>query len=316
MSKQMAEPCTGRAADKEADGLFAGDGDMARRMRQFDWGSTSIGPPSRWPQSLKTAVRIMLTSRQPIWIGWGKELINLYNDPYKSIIGGKDAWALGRPTSQVWREIWDAIGPMLAKAMTENEGTYVEEQLLIMERHGYREETYYTFSYSPIPGDDGVAAGIICANTDDTQRVIGERQLSLLRELATKTAEARTCQQACSQIIEALSSNPRDLPFALIYLAEAGSETLSLVGAAGGAGEHGIGEPSLWLLADVLREQQPRLLSDLVARLGNRLPTGAWHQPPQQAVALPIAASGETGRAGVPIVGVNPFRVFDESYRG
>ncbi len=316
MSEEMGKPCARPRAASEADRLFAGDSDMARRMRQFDWSATSIGPSSRWPQSLRTAVRIMLTSRQPIWIGWGKELIYFYNDPYKSIIGGKDAWALGRPTSQVWREIWDDIGPMLAKAMTGDEGTYVEEQLLIMERHGYREETYYTFSYSPIPDDEGIAAGIICANTDDTQRVIGDRQLSLLRELATKTAEARTWQQACAQSIKALSSNPRDLPFALIYLAEPGGGAMSLVGAAGLAANPAIGEASLWPLAEVLGEQQPRLLSDLASRVGTNLPTGVWHQPPRQAVALPIAASGDTGRPGVMIVGLNPFRVFDEGYRG
>src|ERR1700686_5419625 len=130
------------------------------------------------------AVRIMLTSLQPIWIGWGSELIYLYNDPYKSIIGGKHPGALGRPVFDVWREIWDDIGPLLATAMKGDEGIYVEEQLLIMERNGYAEETYYTFSYSPIPDDDGSAGGIICANTDDTQRVIGERQLALMRELA------------------------------------------------------------------------------------------------------------------------------------
>jgi len=306
----------------EADRLFAGDSDMARRMRQFDWSATSIGPSHAWPQSLRTAVRIMLTSRQPIWIGWGKDLIYFYNDPYKSIIGGKDAWALGRPTSQVWRELWDEIGPMLAKAMTGDVGTYVEEQLLIMERHGYREETYYTFSYSPIPDDDGNAAGIICANTDDTQRVIGERQLSLLRDLATKTAEARTWQQVCRQAVKALAANARDLPFALIYLTEPGAGgAMSLVGAAGIAEDHAIArgaaaQPTLWRLAEVLGTQEPRLISDLAAKAGAGLPSGAWHHPPTAAVALPIVASGDTGRAGVLIVGLNPFRVFDESYRG
>jgi hypothetical protein len=215
MTEELGGPRSQAAL--EADRLFAGDSDMTRRMRQFDWGATSIGPSHNWPQSLRTAVRIMLTSRQPIWIGWGKDLIYFYNDPYKSTIGGKDAWALGRPASQVWRELWDDIGPMLAKAMTGDEGTYVEEQLLIMERHGYREETYYTFSYSPIPDDVGNAAGIICANTDDTQRVIGERQFSLLRELATKTAEARTWQQASAQAVKAPLQSARpalraDLP--------------------------------------------------------------------------------------------------------
>lgn len=112
----------------------------------------------------------MLTSRQPIWIGWGPNLIYLYNDPYKSIIGGKHPAALGKPAAVVWREIWHDIGPMLSQAMGGDEGTYVEAQLLIMERNGYPEETYYTFSYSPIPADDGTVGGIFCANTDDTTR--------------------------------------------------------------------------------------------------------------------------------------------------
>ena len=111
---------------------------------------------------------------------------------------------------------------MLAQAMGGDEGTYVEAQLLIMERNGYPEETYYTFSYSPIPTDDGTVGGIICANTDDTQRVIGERQLALLRELAAATGDARSWQQACERSARALATNPRDLPFALIYLIEPG----------------------------------------------------------------------------------------------
>jgi hypothetical protein len=166
--------------------FLAGGGEMGALIRDYDWAGNPLGHPETWPQSLKTAVRIMLTSRQPIWIGWGKQLIYLYNDAYQSIIGGKHPWALGKPTPEVWREIWPEIGPMLSTAMGGVEGTYVEEQLLIMERHGYAEETYYTFSYSPIPDDDRTPGGIICANTDDTQRVIGERQIRLLRELTFK----------------------------------------------------------------------------------------------------------------------------------
>src|SRR5690242_10530732 len=176
--------------------LIAG-GEMGERIRAFDWSQTPLGPIESWPRSLITAVRIMLTSRQPFWLGWGEQLIKLYNDPYKAIVGGKHPHALGQPASVVWREIWDEIGPMLTTAMGGLEGTYVEAQLLIMERNGYPEETYYTFSYSPIPDDDGTAGGIICANTDDTQRVIGERQLALLRELAAGTVDARSWQEAC-----------------------------------------------------------------------------------------------------------------------
>ena len=124
-------------------------------MRAMDWSRTALGPVEMWPQALRTSVRILLTSRQPMFVWWGDELINLYNDAYKTIVGGKHPQALGQPASVVWREIWDQVGPRARSAMTANEGTYDEALLLIMERHGYREETYYTFSYSPVPSDTG-----------------------------------------------------------------------------------------------------------------------------------------------------------------
>src|SRR5579885_3002439 len=193
---------------------------MGERMRSFDWSRTPLGPAESWPQSLKTAVRIMLTSRQPIWLGWGDELIKLYNDPYKTIVGGKHPDALGQPASVVWREIWDDIGPMLRTAMGGVEGTYVEEQLLIMERNGYPEETYYTFSYSPVPNDDGSIGGIICANSEETSKIIGERQLALLGNLGTQTSQARTLDQVCTLAAKAMETNLADFPFALLYLQE------------------------------------------------------------------------------------------------
>ncbi|MGZ5134080.1 MAG: hypothetical protein ACXWCG_02975, partial [Flavitalea sp.] len=121
--------------------FLAGGGEMGQRIRDFDWANTPLGPISGWPQSLRTCIRIMLTSRQPIWIGWSKELIKLYNDPYKAIVGGKHPRALGTPASIVWKDIWREIGPMLWQVMEKDEGTYVEAQLLIMERNGYPEET-------------------------------------------------------------------------------------------------------------------------------------------------------------------------------
>src|SRR3954466_398842 len=175
--------------------FLAGGGQMGQIMREFDWSSTDLGPVNEWPQSLKTCVRIMLTSRQPIWIGWGPKLIKLYNDPYIKIVGGKHPWALGKPASEVWKDIWEDIDPMLKTVMEKDQGTYVESQLLIMERNGYPEETYYTFSYSPIPDDDGTVGGIFCANSDDTARVITERQIALLRELAATTANTRSWQE-------------------------------------------------------------------------------------------------------------------------
>ena len=192
-----------------------------------------------------------------------------------------------------------------------------------MERNGYPEETYYTFSYSPVPKDEGGTGGIICANTDDTQRVIGERQLALLRDLAAGTADARSWRQACERSAAALATNPRDLPFAMIYMAEPDGRSLSLVGAAGIEPGHAaapasvpLDGPSPWPFAEVLRHPEMRLVPDLAARFGGGPPTGsAWPRPPAQAAMLPISVAGATGRAGVLVVGLNPFRLFDEGYR-
>ena len=120
--------------EKPIPEFLIGGGELGQRIRDYDWSTTSLGPVDTWPRSLRTCVQIMLTSRQPIWIGWGEELIKLYNDPYKAIVGGKHPWALGKPASEVWKDIWKDIDPMLQQVMHENEGTYVESQLLIMER--------------------------------------------------------------------------------------------------------------------------------------------------------------------------------------
>lgn len=301
--------------------FLLGGGEMGARMRAKDWSQTSLGPTEQWPQSLKTAVRIMLTSRQAMFVWWGEELINLYNDAYKAILGGKHPEVLGQPAAYVWREIWDQVGPRAESAMLNNEGTYDEALLLIMERNGYPEETYYTFSYSPVPNDQGGTGGIICANTDDTQRIISERQLALLRELAARTVDARTFDEACSLSASCLATNPYDLPLAMIYLVDPEQQRVFVAGTSGIGRDHlavpetAAIDDAVWPFAEVLRTHKPCLIDDLPLHFVN-LPTGAWPQAPHQAVAVPIAPSGQTGKAGILIVGLNPFRLFDNNYQG
>ncbi len=123
----MSASANGEAASREFGRDFlSGGGELGELLRNYPWDTTALGPPENWPQSLKMAIRIMLTSRQPIWIGWGEELTYFYNDAYKSIIGGKHPWALTRPTREVWSEIWPQIAPMLDTALGGDEGTYVE----------------------------------------------------------------------------------------------------------------------------------------------------------------------------------------------
>ncbi len=307
----------------ERHSFLSGGGELGARMRAFDWNSTPLGPPEGWPQSLKTAVRIMLTSQQPIWVGWGSELTYLYNDAYKAIIGGKHPQALGQPTRVVWKELGPEIEPLLAKAMKGDEGIYVEDQLLVMERNGYPEETYYTFSYSPIPADDGSAGGIICANTDDTQRVIGERQITLLRELAARTADARSCAEACRRSMAALASNARDLPFALLYLPAAEQGGFRLAGSAGiEAGHRGApltiaaSDEQPWPVGAAVRSGEFQVLEDPASRAGAALPPGDWDIAPGRVAVIPVPGQGEQSGAGALVVGLNPFRLLDENYRG
>jgi signal transduction histidine kinase len=298
--------------------FLAGGGEVGRLLRAYDWSTTPLGPPAGWPQSLKTAVRIMLTSRQPIWVGWGPELTYLYNDPYLSIIGGKHPHMLGKPVAEVWHEIWADIGPLLQEAMNGESGTYSEEQLLIMERNGYPEETYYTFSYSPIPNDDGAPGGIICANTDDTQRVIGERQLALLRELATETVDARSWRDACERSMAALADGRRDLPFAVLYMAEPQSTVLERISQTGFA--EGLRLPDApfadWPVETALREHRVIVVDGLPARIADNLAPGVWERKPDKIALIPIIAKGDAARSGLLVVGLNPHRLLDEHYRG
>ncbi len=295
-------------------GIFSGGGEMGERIRNFDWSRTPIGPIEQWPPSLVTSVRIMLASRQPIWIGWGPEFIYLYNDPYKAIIGGRHPSALGKPSHDVWPEIWDVISPMLQTATRGTEGTYVEEQLLIMQRHGFSEETYYTYSYTPIPNEDGIG-GIICANTDDTQRVIGRRQISLLQELAASTG-TQNVKAVCDRVATALATNSKDLPFALIYLLDSSGQKVLLSGTAGISSDHpavaasmAINDNAPWPLAQVLQSGSLRVV-DVTG-----LPAGSWSRSPDKAVVMPIVAGAQGGCAGVVIAGLNPFRKFDDQYQ-
>ena len=194
-------------------------GALAKLIHDFDWTETPLGPVEQWPQSLRTIVRVMLTSRFAMWMSWGQELTFLYNDAYaKMTLGKKHPWALGKPSHKVWEEIWDDIGPRIRKVLDTGEATWDEALLLFLERSGYREETYHTFSYSPLSGDDGKIAGHLCVVTEETDRVIGERRLKTLRLLASELSKTITEEDVVASVSRSLSENEEDLPFTLTYL--------------------------------------------------------------------------------------------------
>jgi signal transduction histidine kinase len=301
--------------------FLSGGGEMGKLMRSMNWNSTPLGEVESWPQSLKTCVRIVLTSRQPMFVWWGKELINLYNDAYLSIIGGKHPDALGKPASYVWKEIWDQVGPRAETAMRKNEGTYDEAMLLIMERNGYPEETYYTFSYSPVPGDDGGTGGIICANSDDTQRILGERQLRTLKDLGKNISGCRTEQAVYEAAIDVFRQNPQDFPFALIYQVQQEGQLVRLAGKTSDDVPSGVSPVEFNLtaanntaiIATAVQTNKIGIWENMQERFES-LPSGPWQQSPGTLLEIPISLSGQKTPHAVLSVGLNPYRQPDEKY--
>ena len=203
--------------DAQIPGLLSSGGETGALMRTHDWSATPLGPPQTWPQSLRTVIRILLTSRYQMWMGWGDELSFFYNDAYRPTLGVKHDWALGASAREVWKEIWPDIGPRIEHVLKTGEATWDEGLLLFLERSGYPEETYHTFSYSPLSDDGGTIVGMLCVVTEETERIIGERRLSSLRELASEIAGKNTSTEVLAAAERALGANLKDLPFTLIY---------------------------------------------------------------------------------------------------
>ena len=295
---------------------------MARRIRDFDWSRTSLGPPAGWPRSLKTALSIALGSRYPIWLGWGRELVKLYNDPYIPVLGKRHDYALGASAPVLWQDIWEEHLALQADAvLLRGEASWNDQRQMVMHRNGYAEETYFTFSFSPIPADEGGVGGLFCACTEDTHKVLGERRLAALRSLAAATADARTERDACTVTARLLAEHGGDVAFALIYLIE-GEDGPAILAGRAGPGEGASWAPGTialggqvdqgpWPLALAWSEGK-QILRGIPALLG--LPGGIWPESASTAAVLPLARAGHEGLRGFLIAGASPRLPFDDRY--
>jgi PAS domain S-box-containing protein len=167
----------------EPDFLASG-GLMGERIRVHAWSATPVGAIETWPHSLRTAVSMMLHSKFPTFLAWGRELTSFYNDAYVPILGSKPE-ALGRSFRDVWEEAWDVVGPIARKALL-GEASYFEDLPITLERNGSPEQTWWTFSYSPIHDESGAVAGVICIVHETTGKVQGEQRLEFLVRLSDR----------------------------------------------------------------------------------------------------------------------------------
>ncbi|MBE2315963.1 SpoIIE family protein phosphatase [Solirubrobacter sp. CPCC 204708] len=288
----MAETGNARAA------LTAG-GPVGQDLLAVDWEATPLGPPEQWPRALASIVQVLLTSRFSMWMAWGPELTFFCNDAYRrDTLDKKYPWALGRPAREVWAEIWPDIGPRIEGVLTTGQATWDQALLLFLERSGFVEETYHTFSYSPLAGDDGRVAGMLCVVSEDTERVLSERQLATLRDLGAALSAARDEPEVLAATGRALDGDRRTLPFTLVYLYDEAGEAQP----AAHSGE-GWSPPE-----DIWPEAEHAIVVDEIDTLNP--PKGAWDQPPVAALTVPL------GGLGFLVAGLNRYRALDEGYRG
>ncbi len=314
----MAEP----GGELNVAEALAEAGEVGRDLLAVDWAATPLGPPETWPRSLATVVRVVVSSRFSMWMAWGPELTFFCNDAYRrDTLSKKYPWALGRPAREVWAEIWDDIGPRIETVLRTGVATWDDSLMLFLERSGYVEETYHTFSYSPLTDDADAIVGMLCVVSEDTEHVVGERRMATLRELSSETTTGRDDHEYLDAAAHTLSRSNHSLPFLLTYLLSEDGTRAELASTAGIDRGHPAAAQSItprdpdaiWPIGDVT-EAAP-VIVDAIDERFETLPTGAWNEPPSTAAVLALAQPLQPERPyGFLIVGLNRFRPVDQPY--
>jgi signal transduction histidine kinase/CheY-like chemotaxis protein len=297
--------------------FLSGGGVAGELARSIDWSRTPLGPPATWPGSLQTMVGVILSSRHPMFLWWGPELIQFYNDAYLPSFGrGKHPAAMGQPGRDCWQEIWPIIWPQIDDVMTRRKPSWNEDALVPIFRNGRIEEVYWTYGYSPVIDEAGAVGGTLVVCTETTARVIASRRASTIRALGEKSTWATDPQLLLRHAAEALGEATADVPFALMYVRDATGADFRLVQSAG--------------LRDPATEElvRARVLPLLLAHDGARerlrtpvaidpsgLPGGPWPEPASSIYIAPLGRSPGGRPFGFVVFGLSPRLSFDGAYR-
>lgn len=311
--------------------VFGAKGEIAARAREIDWARTPLGPAMQWPVELRLVARTAMESPHPTAIWWGAQLVLIYNEAYRRFLGtSKHPGALGDSARKVWREVWDEIGPLAERAMKDGAAVHEEDSRFLIDRHGFVEEIFANFGYSPIRDARGAVAGLHVTCWEATEKAVAERRMAALRALAARITGAGTLRQACEQATAALACDPLDLPFALLYLIDADGRQASLASAVGlspgsAAAPHTMsltGALDTWALqrlvesnaaADVpgvLLEDLDRRVPDLPSLVGGHV----GRPVPRSVFVLPLRLAQDKLPAAALVAGLSPHRPFDEDY--
>ncbi len=269
--------------------LFAIGGEAGRIMAAVDWAATPLGPVKSWPATLCFAIRTVLVSRLPMVLTWGPEFIQFYNDAYAPLIGAQHP-AIGQDIRITFAAGWDVLGPPIEHAMTTLEPSWFPALQLLLERHGYREETFFRVTHAPVFGDHGEVAGMLSIGSEVTSEVIGARRQRMLHELSATRGELGDEAQIVRAMCATLRGDPLDVPFAAAYLAGSDDGRPHLVATIG---------CDAAVLPAVTAPDGADVLAGIEA-LG--LAGGPWGDPVTDAVALPLTVSRGAEPLGVLVV--------------
>jgi signal transduction histidine kinase/CheY-like chemotaxis protein len=303
----------------DASPSFLSGGGLAGELaRAIDWSRTPLGPPAAWPGSLRTVVGLILNSRHPMFLWWGPELIQFYNDAYLPSFGqGKHPAAMGQPGRDCWQEIWPIIWPQIDDVMARRKPSWNEDALVPIFRNGRMEEVYWTYGYSPVIDEAGAVGGTLVVCTETTARVIAARRSNTLRVLGEKSTWATDAGSFLRHVASALGEASSDVPFALIYFRDQAGTEFRLAQAAGlkdAAAEASLAERVRPLL--LVHDDQPGPALAIPIPIDPAgLPGGPWPEPSRSIHIVPLG-KGAPGRPfGFVVFGLGPRLSFDEAYR-
>jgi signal transduction histidine kinase len=309
-----------------------GASEMAEFTRTFDWSRTPLGPIDHWPSSLKTTVSALLNSRHPMFLWWGPELIQFYNDGFIPLLG-RDRYqeALGAKGRRFWPErAWSIMEPQIEAVVQRGESTWNRDQRIPIQRNGRLEEAFWTSSYSPVWDENGDICGVLLVVQETTEYVLNQRRLQTLYDLAALTLLERDIHDTARSAIETIDRNWADIPFSLCYLLDADRTHGSLTGVAGLV-EGSASAPrwipiepessstlrmqTIWPIAEAITQRRTLTVNNVMQRYGVPPHEERWPESANSALVFPILPSEEGCPLGALILGVSAHLPFDTAYR-
>ncbi|MDS4068466.1 MAG: ATP-binding protein [Candidatus Competibacter sp.] len=310
-----------RTASPAAGDWLVGGGEMGNLIRAIDWSRTPLGPIASWPPGLRTTVSLALNSNFPISLAWGPRHTQIYNDGYWPICAAKHPTSMGQDFTECWASAWPAIGAAFASARA---GTpaFLEDQRMFLDRLGYLEETFFTFSFSPIRDESGQVAGLFHPVTETTGKMVGQRRTRVLRDVAERAVRARSLDEGLALAAQTLAEAALDLPFVLFYKLDKEGRTAHLA-ACSGLEPGGPASPAMvdlrrdtagWPLAQVAGDASAVLVEDVPDRFPG-LVCGPYPESIRSAFVRAITLPGHEQPACVLVAGASPRLPLNEAYR-